>query len=65
MKLIYDVTFDIIHNQEPSGPMGYMSFRRLAETMRKSGEIAPDEALKHIVVTERGLSLYFERVRTS
>jgi hypothetical protein len=62
MKIIYDVRHDLIHNHDPLGSSGYMSFKRLAELINAGGEVRHDEMLTHIIVTPRGLDLRFANV---
>lgn len=59
MKIIYDVKErEIIGSNKrlSAGESGYMSFNRLAELLKSSGEIHPSEELTYIVVTEQGIS---------
>jgi hypothetical protein len=62
--IVYDVRNRVVHNQDPHGLSGYMSFERLAAYL-EDAECRPGEVLTHIVISSRGIDLRVRRVDTS
>lgn len=60
--ILYDVAAGrvVASRERVSGTVNQMSFRRLAELLRRSGEVSAHEILTHIEVSHDGLTLRYE-----
>lgn len=61
-RIVYDVRNRRVVDDAPLGLAGFMSWNRLAQNLKASREIQPDEELLYIKANEQGIELVVRRV---
>ena len=59
--ITYVVDAHIVTSEKPiGGSVNVMSYQRLADLLRRSGEVRPGERLSHITLTADGIELRYQ-----
>lgn len=61
MRLVIDVkTGQPTDEQETPSLRGFIGWSRLAEELRRTGNVKDGETLTHLIITDRGLELAYK-----
>ena len=55
-----ELEIKISKTENRSSTAGFISWERLSELFRRSGELKPDEQIEHLVAGRQGLQYYVE-----
>lgn len=56
--MIYDAVSHRMTTENPSGACGFISWSRLCDLLKSSGEVSDKEMLKALKIDERGISFF-------
>lgn len=56
--MVYDVALRRRVADRPGGVVGFISFSRLIEQLKKAGEFSPTETVTQLEVTDGGINFY-------